>query len=108
MLRNKNSSLFTCILFAVNFLKEITLNVAAEYMINNNTLQQENPTLLSLYRTKNKIMGPSWKNYKITGHLMRSMCKKRCLSEPENKVIVGNQFYFQSMKKILDDLEKKK
>ena len=66
-----------CILFAVNFLKEITLNVAAEYMINNNTLQQENPALLSMNETKNKIMGPSWKNYKITGHSMRSMCKKR-------------------------------
>ena len=39
---------------------------------------------------------------------MCSMCKKRRFSEPENKVIVGNQFYFQSMKKILDDLEKKK
>ena len=56
-------------------------------------------------RQKTKLWGHLRKITKSPG-TQCVQCAKNAF--PENKVIVGNQFYFQSMKKILDDLEKKK
>ena len=58
-------------------------------------------------KQKTKLWGLLGKITKSPGTQCVQCAKKR-FSEPENKVIAGNQFYFQSMKKILDDLEKKK
>ena len=59
-------------------------------------------------RQKTKLWGRLGKITKSPGTRCVQCAKKRRLSEPENKVIAEHQFYFQSMKKILDDLEKKK
>ena len=70
-------------------MKEITLNVAAaEYMINNSTLQQENPALLSMYETKKQNYGAILE--KLQNHRALNafnVQKKTRLSEPENKLL---------------------